>query len=63
MPSQRVKTAQEPGGIKGYDGDQHIKGWKRYSHLRQKRLPFTFCVHLLPSYTIGQKIMSTKLDI
>ena len=30
MDSQSVKTTEESGGIKGYDGGQQVKGRKRH---------------------------------
>jgi transposase len=46
MDSQSVKTTEESGGIKGYDGGQQVKGRKR--HLLVDTLGLLLSVYVTP---------------
>ena len=49
MDSQSVKTTEESGGIKGYDGDTQVKGRKR--HVLVDMLGLLLSVKLTPTHT------------
>jgi len=53
MDSQSVKTTEESGGIKGYDGGKHVKGWKR--HVLVDTLGLLLSVYVTPANTSDQE--------
>lgn len=44
MDSQSVKTVEESGGIRGYDGGKPVKGRKRHLPVDTLGLPIAWCV-------------------
>jgi putative transposase len=52
MDSQSVKTTEESGGIKGYDGGKQVKGRKR--HLLVDTLGLLLSVEVTPANTSDQ---------
>ena len=52
MDSQRVKTTEESGGIKGYDGGKQVKGRKR--HVLLDTLGLLLSVEVTPANTSDQ---------
>ena len=52
MDSQSVKTTEESGGIKGYDGGKQVKGRKR--HILVDTLGLLLSVYVTPANTSDQ---------
>ena len=52
MDSQSVKTTEESGGIKGYDGGKQVKGRKR--HILVDTLGLLLSVEVTPANTSDQ---------
>jgi putative transposase len=52
MDSQSVKTTEESGGIKGYDGGKQVKGRKR--HVLVDTLGMLLSVYVTPANTSDQ---------
>lgn len=53
MESQRVKTTEESGGSKGYDGGKQVKGRQR--HLLVDTLGLLLAVSITPAHTSDQE--------
>jgi putative transposase len=53
MDSQSVKTTEESGQIKGYDGGKQVKGRKR--HVLVDTLGLLLAVHVTPANTSDQE--------
>jgi putative transposase len=70
MDSQSVKTTEESGGIKGYDGGKQVKGQKR--HLLVDTLGLLLSVEVTPANTsdragarrllVGLKLLQLRLE-
>ena len=71
MDSQSVKTTEESGGIKGYDGGKQVKGRKR--HVLVETLGLLLSVEVTPAHIsdqagarrllIGRKPLQPRLEL
>jgi len=60
MESQSVKTTEESGGIKGYDGGKQVKGRKR--HVLVDTLGLLLSVYVTPANISDQVNSALTVD-